>query len=52
MITVIADGLLLLRSLLLWLAIVGRGVWWVKLSAVIGTCTLTVTVWRIFQRLV
>lgn len=52
MIPVIADGFLLLRAFLLWLVIVGRGVWWVKLSAVVVTCTLPFAVWRVVQRLV
>ena len=52
MIPVIADGFLLLRAFLLWLVIVGRGVWWVKLGTVVVTCTLPFAVWPVVQRLV
>jgi hypothetical protein len=46
MIPVIAVGFALLGALLLWFVIGSRGRWWLKLTAIVGTCAFTFAVWH------
>jgi hypothetical protein len=45
-IPVIAIGFALLGSLLLWFVIGSRGVWWLKLPAIVATMGFTFVVWQ------
>jgi hypothetical protein len=45
-IPVIAVGFVLLGALLLWFVIGSRGRWWLKLTAIVGTCAFMFAVWH------